>query len=156
MGFLVLQRPVLFCVVIILKIHGFKAFMDQIHIILPDPAGPCGTLKISHALGSIASNPYRSCIIMSESAEPAVFGLIRRTCLSGAGHPVVQRQSPACSPAFFKNAFKHTDHFSGGVNVINLGGRAVVGIDRISFVVVNPADAGRNTEFAVIKNRTVS
>ena len=156
MRFLVLEGSVLFGVIVILEFHRFKAFVDQIHIVLPDPARPGGTLKVPYALGGIASDPNRSRIIMGKSAEPAVLGLIRRARLACAGHLVIELESTARAPVFFHNTLKHTHHFSCGVHIINLGGYAVIGVDRVSFVVIDPADAGGGTEFTVIIDRAVS
>ena len=139
--------------IIILEFHGLQVFVDHIHEILPDPSGPGSALKVSHAFRSVAAYPDCCRVIMSKSAEPSVLGLISRTGLTCAGHSVIQSQAAAGSPAFFHYALQHTDHFSGRVLVIDLGGSTLVCVDRIALVVIDPADAGRNAEFSVILDR---
>ena len=126
--------------VVILEFHGFKFFVDDIHEILPDPARPGSTLKVPDALRRIAAYPDCSRIVVGKTAEPAVLGIVSRSGLACAGHPVIQSQSAACAPSFFHNALQYAHHLSGRVLVIDFGGSSLISIDRISLVVINPAD----------------
>ena len=139
--------------VVVLKCYRFQIFVNDIHEVFPDPARPGSALEIPDALRRIAAYPDRRCIVVSESAEPSVLGFIRRTCLAGAGHSVIQPQAASGAPSFLHNALKHAHHLSGRVLVIDLGSGSLVGIDRIASVVINSADAGRNTVFPVVLQR---
>ena len=93
---------------------------------------------------------------MGKSAEPSVFGFIRRTGLAGAGHAVVESETSAGAPSFFHYALQYTDHFSGCILVIDLGASGIIGIDLFILVIHDPGDAGWRTVFSVIFQRAVS
>ena len=156
MGLLVLESPVFLGVIIVLEFHGFEAFMDQVHVILPDPAGPGCALQISDTLRLVAAYPYCCCIVMGKSAEPSVLGFIRSSGLAGCDLTAGEPEPTACSPAFFQYALKHADHLPSGIFIIHLGRRSVIRIDGVSSVVVDPADTGRNSVFTVIENCAIA
>ena len=154
--FLVFQSPFLFGPVIILKFDRFELFMDPVHELLPDLSGPGGSLKSPHALRSIAAYPDCRRIIVSETAEPSVLGVVCSSCLAGAWHIVRQPQAASCAPIFFQNALKDAHHLPCRVLIVDLGGYPVIRIDRISFIVKDPADAGRYPVFPVILQSAIA
>ena len=124
--------------------------MNDIHEILPDPARPGSALQVPYALGRVAPYPDGRRVVMGEAAEPAVLGFVGRTGLTGTGHPIIKPQAASGAPSFFHDALQHADHLSGSVLVIDLGGSPVISVDRVSFIVDDPADAGRYAVFAVV------
>ena len=156
MVILVLEGSLFLGPVVVLKLDRFKLLVDQIHEVFPDLSRPGRALQSAHRFGRITADPDRGRIIMGESAEPAVLGVVCRTGLSCGGHSVVEPEAAAGSPSFFKNALHYADHLSGCVLVIDLGRCSVVAVNRSALVILDRSDAGRNTVFAVIEKCSVA
>ena len=118
---LVFQGSLFLGPVVVLKLDRFKLLVDQIHEVFPDLPRPGCALQTAHRFRRVAADPDCGRIIMGESAEPAVLGVVCRTGLACSRHSVVEPEAAAGSPSFFKDALQYTDHLSCRVLVIDLG-----------------------------------